>query len=334
LIDSILKNNRGVYIEAFGKEIISIFRAAYLTVFPDEKLRQEFKRVISTWKGGLFPESIFKELQGIIDRAEPKSKLERNRLEKEDHRKRMTIKSSKSMITEDNRSSMDSRYRPFKETQDISSSYSGYSMPTVPYYEHTPVIHPPIYTYPDNIPLHYPTNYVYPTESYMSYDQQQMIYSTASQPLYPSSMITMPSLSSELNTLLASTVPITMSFQQQQPPLQTYENLPYDTLLNGPIDLSSQLNMVLKRLGLLNVSNHLEKLTTSVRCDGAINLLYELLQLQCRICALRFEDTEKGKRAMAEHLDWHYRRNKRLKERLKRPFSRGWFLSEKVRKEK
>jgi hypothetical protein len=92
----------------------------------------------------------------------------------------------------------------------------------------------------------------------------------------------------------------------------------------------SHLTMILKRLAMLSNSNRLEKLTTPVGCEGAVSLLYECLPLQCKTCALRFKDTLEGKADMAEHLDWHYRRNKRMREQLKRSISRGWFLSDKV----
>lgn len=54
------------------------------------------------------------------------------------------------------------------------------------------------------------------------------------------------------------------------------------------------------------------------------------MALVCKTCGKRFYDTPEGKEAMASHLDWHFRRNRRLKERTKQASSRGWFLDAKA----
>lgn len=58
--------------------------------------------------------------------------------------------------------------------------------------------------------------------------------------------------------------------------------------------------------------------------------LYGALKLACKNCGLRFHDSPSSRQSLAIHLDWHFRRNRRIKERLKKPISRDWFPTEKV----
>jgi hypothetical protein len=57
-------------------------------------------------------------------------------------------------------------------------------------------------------------------------------------------------------------------------------------------------------------------------------LIYDDLPLHCKTCAIRFRDTESGRAKLKEHLDSHFRRNMRLKEKSKRVMTRDWFCTE------
>jgi pre-mRNA cleavage complex 2 protein Pcf11 len=59
---------------------------------------------------------------------------------------------------------------------------------------------------------------------------------------------------------------------------------------------------------------------------GAVNILYGAIGLQCRQCGLRFPKTDLGKSEMEEHMDWHFRANRRAKDTTKRMVSREWYL--------
>ncbi|KAJ1973755.1 mRNA 3' end processing factor [Dimargaris xerosporica] len=61
---------------------------------------------------------------------------------------------------------------------------------------------------------------------------------------------------------------------------------------------------------------------------GLAEKLYSAYPGQCKQCAIRFRATDDGKRQYQAHLDWHFRRNRRLKESKRRAQPRGWFLSE------
>ncbi|KAI8379571.1 uncharacterized protein BYT42DRAFT_636000 [Radiomyces spectabilis] len=82
-----------------------------------------------------------------------------------------------------------------------------------------------------------------------------------------------------------------------------------------------------------NVANNI----SSIRLDskdlqiprpGAIEVLYGQLPLQCKQCGFRYPKTEEGQAKMDAHLDFHFRQNRRMKERVKRGLSRSWFVTE------
>lgn len=56
--------------------------------------------------------------------------------------------------------------------------------------------------------------------------------------------------------------------------------------------------------------------------------LYGALPRQCTNCGLRFPDTVEGQRRLDEHLDAHFRRNIRLKDKAKKVLARLWWLAE------
>ncbi|KIL68074.1 hypothetical protein M378DRAFT_158585 [Amanita muscaria Koide BX008] len=60
---------------------------------------------------------------------------------------------------------------------------------------------------------------------------------------------------------------------------------------------------------------------------NVVNLLYDQLSLQCKQCGLRFADTVVGKKRMEEHLDMHFRQNRKATQNVGRGHSRSWFTS-------
>ncbi|CAG8784429.1 43389_t:CDS:2, partial [Gigaspora margarita] len=62
--------------------------------------------------------------------------------------------------------------------------------------------------------------------------------------------------------------------------------------------------------------------------DGVTAILYDALPLQCKQCGFRYARDEGGKAKMDAHLDWHFRQNRRMKEKAKKAQSRSWFVSE------
>lgn len=56
--------------------------------------------------------------------------------------------------------------------------------------------------------------------------------------------------------------------------------------------------------------------------------LYEALPRQCTNCGLRFPDTAEGQSKLHAHLDAHFRRNIRLKDKGKKVMARIWLPPE------
>jgi len=61
-----------------------------------------------------------------------------------------------------------------------------------------------------------------------------------------------------------------------------------------------------------------------------VHFLYDRMPVQCKQCGLRFSDTAQGKRAMQEHLDMHFRQNRKASQSVGRGHSRSWFLGAEV----
>lgn len=59
----------------------------------------------------------------------------------------------------------------------------------------------------------------------------------------------------------------------------------------------------------------------------AVFLLYGALELQCRQCGIRMKKTAANTTKMNAHMDWHFRQNRRAKERGRHPIARDWFIS-------
>jgi pre-mRNA cleavage complex 2 protein Pcf11 len=60
----------------------------------------------------------------------------------------------------------------------------------------------------------------------------------------------------------------------------------------------------------------------------AHKLLYEDRDLQCRQCGIRYVRSAEGKAKMDAHLDFHFRQNRRAKDKARKAISRDWYLDE------
>lgn len=57
------------------------------------------------------------------------------------------------------------------------------------------------------------------------------------------------------------------------------------------------------------------------------DFLYDYLSLQCQQCGIRYPDTTLGKKRLEDHLDLHFRQNRKLSQNLGRGHDRSWFIS-------
>ncbi|OZJ05287.1 hypothetical protein BZG36_01956 [Bifiguratus adelaidae] len=98
-------------------------------------------------------------------------------------------------------------------------------------------------------------------------------------------------------------------------PTQSVVSLPQSTTNTPPIDIS-----MIERIPL-------ETKALRVKRPGTVALLYEAYPLQCKQCAMRYPKTAEGQQRMDAHLDWHFRQNRRLKDKGRRGISRAWFVT-------
>ncbi|KAI8843625.1 hypothetical protein BC829DRAFT_419987 [Chytridium lagenaria] len=57
-------------------------------------------------------------------------------------------------------------------------------------------------------------------------------------------------------------------------------------------------------------------------------MLYEGLDMHCKQCGMRYFRTTDGNAKMQLHLDWHFRQNRRAKDKGRKAFSREWYQQE------
>ncbi|KAI0952130.1 hypothetical protein AcV7_008030 [Taiwanofungus camphoratus] len=62
------------------------------------------------------------------------------------------------------------------------------------------------------------------------------------------------------------------------------------------------------------------------RRPDIIQFLYQQLPVQCKQCGIRFPDGHKGKKKMEDHLDMHFRQNRKASQAVGRGHSRSWFI--------
>ncbi|KAG6873743.1 hypothetical protein C0995_011562 [Termitomyces sp. Mi166 len=57
-----------------------------------------------------------------------------------------------------------------------------------------------------------------------------------------------------------------------------------------------------------------------------VEFLYDQLTAQCKQCGVRFADSVIGKKRMEDHLDMHFRQNRKANQNVGRGHSRSWFI--------
>ncbi|KAF9932838.1 hypothetical protein FBU30_007168 [Linnemannia zychae] len=64
------------------------------------------------------------------------------------------------------------------------------------------------------------------------------------------------------------------------------------------------------------------------RRPAAIQVMYGTPPLQCNQCGYRCPKSADAQKKMDSHLDWHFRQNRRLKDKAKKSHSRSWLVGE------
>lgn len=61
-----------------------------------------------------------------------------------------------------------------------------------------------------------------------------------------------------------------------------------------------------------------------------VEMLYNRLPTQCKQCSARFADSPAGKKQFEDHLDMHFRQNRKASQAVGRGHSRSWFITMEV----
>ncbi|KAF7978412.1 hypothetical protein HWV62_825 [Athelia sp. TMB] len=66
--------------------------------------------------------------------------------------------------------------------------------------------------------------------------------------------------------------------------------------------------------------------------SNIVQFLYDQLSVQCKQCGIRFAESTSGKKDMQDHLDMHFRQNRKASQNIGRGHSRSWFIGTKTAK--
>ncbi|KIJ56625.1 hypothetical protein M422DRAFT_22777 [Sphaerobolus stellatus SS14] len=92
-----------------------------------------------------------------------------------------------------------------------------------------------------------------------------------------------------------------------------------------PADPSKEERQEYER-NIINMTISLTTADISRQNTGVIPFLYQRMPLQCKQCAIRFHEGAIGKKQMEEHLDMHFRQNRKASENVGRGHNRSWFV--------
>ncbi|KAJ8587211.1 hypothetical protein M405DRAFT_319900 [Rhizopogon salebrosus TDB-379] len=80
------------------------------------------------------------------------------------------------------------------------------------------------------------------------------------------------------------------------------------------------------RKSILSQNVKLTNVDITRKRPNIVHLLYDRLPVQCKQCGVRFTDDTLGKREMEDHLDMHFRQNRKANQNIGRGHSRSWFV--------
>ncbi|KAF9978704.1 hypothetical protein BGZ65_006896, partial [Modicella reniformis] len=118
---------------------------------------------------------------------------------------------------------------------------------------------------------------------------------------------------SSQSPLMAAAVAVRGTASATPPP-----NLPLDRIGQSEQDQS------VMSLGLIELTSQ----DIQRRRPAAIQIMYGTPPLQCNQCGYRCPKSTDAQKKMDAHLDWHFRQNRRMKDKAKKSHSRSWLVGE------
>ncbi|KAJ3411160.1 hypothetical protein HDV05_002674 [Chytridiales sp. JEL 0842] len=354
-MDSILKNVGGVYINLFGRNIIQNFKGAYTAVSSDD--RQRFAKVVKTWRtnpsGPIFPAVTLGQLEAFLlepprpvavpyasmNAAQPIS----NPLAPVSGYPIPTLPQS---AASDALLQSDTSRLILKQIQDLLAQK-----------QQQIIINPSDALSRTQIPilsqllqLVSTTSLDYASLQAISQQIQAMLppavptppVSIPTPPMIPT--VTPDILPTGLSSLAAAPTLTGLSALSKVAALPAVTN-PATNDLMGNLLKMGLLNQPLPDIISSSVINNgkkgdepqpvifIAKITLrnediAKKYPNAFSSIYEDRPSQCRQCGIRFLKSAEGKAKMDSHLDYHFRQNRRAKDKARKAISRDWYLSE------
>lgn len=89
----------------------------------------------------------------------------------------------------------------------------------------------------------------------------------------------------------------------------------------------SELDQSVMSIGLIDLNSQ----DIQRRRPAAVQVMYGTPPLQCNQCGYRCPKSADAQKKMDSHLDWHFRQNRRMKDKAKKSHSRSWLVGEEVK---
>ncbi|KAF8988871.1 hypothetical protein BGZ52_005798 [Haplosporangium bisporale] len=86
----------------------------------------------------------------------------------------------------------------------------------------------------------------------------------------------------------------------------------------------SELDQSVMSIGLIDLNSQ----DIQRRRPAAVQVMYGTPPLQCNQCGYRCPKSADAQKKMDSHLDWHFRQNRRMKDKAKKSHSRSWLVGE------
>ncbi|EGO02188.1 hypothetical protein SERLA73DRAFT_159205 [Serpula lacrymans var. lacrymans S7.3] len=93
----------------------------------------------------------------------------------------------------------------------------------------------------------------------------------------------------------------------------------------APMDMGREASREYRK----SILKHSIKLTTSditKMRSPIVHFLFDRLPVQCKQCGIRYADNATGRKDMEDHLDMHFRQNRKANQNIGRGHSRSWFV--------
>ncbi|KAI8576146.1 hypothetical protein K450DRAFT_258229 [Umbelopsis ramanniana AG] len=314
LVDSICKNVGEPYIQLFARNIASLFLESYTRA--EVSTRRSFERLLQTWKNGMpdgrpvFSRSVLEPIERSVRYLQQQSPQQQHQPPSQqgpnimrDPRQRYAASPSQSQYPSSGISPSQQQTLPTAPQPDVMSTLQSILSPANGNSGGDPTTQ--ILVQLQSLLPTLPPAQAAPIQQYLA---QILPPGTPPPASVSSSVSNMNALDLMKNLTSLGLLGGVSSGQPASEQKKDFASGNMTVAMFGPFRLESKDIQTVRK--------------------GAVEFLYSALPLKCKQCGYRYPDTEEGKKKMDAHLDFHFRQNRRSKERAKRGLSRSWFVTE------